>query len=152
MPIHCFVVDCCVCCLRQFIVVYLFFTTFPNILFYFICCYVATITKLNLKGLPLSLQIDHVQQQNTPLQILRLPNAYILHKTQTRPPILAMVTAETKHSVTATIEPIMQRGNEIKERIVRNHDSPQSYDIVYFEHKLSWLCFGFLKKVSFQWR
>ena len=25
---------------------------------------------------------------------------------------------------------------------VRNHDSPQWYDIVYFEHKLSWLYFG----------
>ena len=26
------------------------------------------------------------------------------------------------------------------------HDSPQWYDIVHFEHKLSWLCFGFLKR------
>ena len=26
---------------------------------------------------------------------------------------------------------------------VRNHDSPQWYDIIHFEHKLSWLCFEF---------
>ena len=32
---------------------------------------------------------------------------------------------------------------------VRNHDSPQWYDIVYFEHKLSWLCFELPQKASF---
>ena len=35
---------------------------------------------------------------------------------------------------------------------VRNHDSPQWYDIVHFEHKLSWLCFGLPQKASYQWR
>ena len=29
---------------------------------------------------------------------------------------------------------------------VRNHDSPQWYDIVHFEHKLSWLYFWFPKR------
>ena len=39
--------------------------------------------------------------------------------------------------------------NEYKIRIpvirylVKNHDLPQWYDIVHFEHKLSWLCFSF---------
>ena len=28
------------------------------------------------------------------------------------------------------------------------HDSPQWYDIVHFELKLSWLCFGFSQKAS----
>ena len=32
------------------------------------------------------------------------------------------------------------------------HDSPQWYDIVHFEHKLSWLCFGLPKNASYQWR
>ena len=35
---------------------------------------------------------------------------------------------------------------------VRNHRSPQWYDIVHFEHKLSWLCFRLPQKVSYQWR
>ena len=30
-------------------------------------------------------------------------------------------------------------------------DSPQWYDIVHFEHKLSWLCFGLPWHASFQW-
>ena len=32
------------------------------------------------------------------------------------------------------------------------HDSPQWYDIVHFEHKLSWLCFGLPQKPSYRWR
>ena len=32
------------------------------------------------------------------------------------------------------------------------HDSPQWYDIVHFENKLSWLCLGLPKNVSPQWR
>ena len=44
---------------------------------------------------------------------------------------------------------------------VRNHDSPQWYDIVHFKHKLSWLCFGLSKRRlcfglskrrSYEWR
>ena len=30
---------------------------------------------------------------------------------------------------------------------VRNHESPQLYDIVHFENRLSWLCFELLQKV-----
>ena len=30
-------------------------------------------------------------------------------------------------------------------------DSPQWYDIVHFEHNLSWFCFGLPQKASFQW-
>ena len=32
------------------------------------------------------------------------------------------------------------------------HDFPQWYDIVHFEHKLSWLCFWLPQKASYQWR
>ena len=32
------------------------------------------------------------------------------------------------------------------------HESPQWYDIVHFEHKLSWLCFGLSQKASYRWR
>ena len=32
------------------------------------------------------------------------------------------------------------------------HDSPQLYDIVHFEHRLSWICFELLQKASHQWR
>ena len=35
--------------------------------------------------------------------------------------------------------------------LLDEHDSPQWYDIVHFEHKLSWLCFGFPQKASYQW-
>ena len=35
---------------------------------------------------------------------------------------------------------------------VKNDESPQWYDIIHFEHKLSWLCFGLLLKASHQWR
>ena len=41
---------------------------------------------------------------------------------------------------------------EESEGRVRNHDPPQWYDIVLFEHKLSWLCFWFPQKASYQWR
>ena len=36
--------------------------------------------------------------------------------------------------------------------LVRNQGSSQWYDIVHFEHKLSWLGFGFPQKASHQWR
>ena len=35
---------------------------------------------------------------------------------------------------------------------VMNHNSPHWYDIVHFEHKLLWLCFGLPQKVSYQWK
>ena len=35
--------------------------------------------------------------------------------------------------------------------VLDKHDSPQWYDIVHFEHKLSWLCFGLPQKASYQW-
>ena len=36
--------------------------------------------------------------------------------------------------------------------LLDEHDSPQWYDIVYFEHKLSRLFFGLPQKASHQWR
>ena len=32
------------------------------------------------------------------------------------------------------------------------HNSPQWYDIIHFEHKLSWLYFWLPQKASYQWR
>ena len=37
-----------------------------------------------------------------------------------------------------------------KWEILDQHDSPQWYDIVHFEHKLSWLCSGLPKKALYQ--
>ena len=36
--------------------------------------------------------------------------------------------------------------------VLDEHDSPQSYDIVHFEHKRSWLCSRLSRKASYQWR
>ena len=41
---------------------------------------------------------------------------------------------------------------ELEREVLDEHDSPQWYDIVHFEHKLSWLCFGLPQKASSQWR
>ena len=42
-------------------------------------------------------------------------------------------------------------GNKNTTKVLDEHDSPQWYDIVHFEHKLLWLCFGFPQKASHQW-
>ena len=36
--------------------------------------------------------------------------------------------------------------------LLDEYDSSPWYDIVHFEHKLSWLCFGLPQKASHQWR
>ena len=51
---------------------------------------------------------------------------------------------------------IFERGTvgvvqELGQGLLDEHDSPQWYDIVHFEHKLSWLCFGLSQKASYQW-
>ena len=48
------------------------------------------------------------------------------------------------------LKPAISNGKELF-RVLDEHDSPQWYDIVHFEHKLSWVCFGLPQKALVQW-
>ena len=48
--------------------------------------------------------------------------------------------------------PLEQSTPHDSDIMLNEYDSPQLYDIIHFEHKLSYFCFELSQKALFQWK